>query len=285
MWKRSACMLFLIVGLLGLLPEQARAWGAEGHRIVCEIAWQRLTPQAREFVTSLLRDEADPVFPRTCTWADEVRGTTHRHTATYHYVNIPAGVAGFDMQRDCGDPARRCIVWAIHHYAGILADASQPYRERNEALKFLAHFVGDLHQPLHTGRPEDRGGNDIRVTFFDETGPEARPFNLHSVWDTSMLRLAGHSWPQSAYLLNAQITPLDLERWQTLDVVGWTNESYHIADGYGYGQLPEDRRIANRYYRPALGYSEVRLQQAGARLAYLLNHAAHGTLRMSDLPI
>jgi hypothetical protein len=284
MVKKIFVSAVLAMALVGLVPERAHAWGAEGHRIVCEIAWQRLTPEARWFVIDLLRNEPDPIFARTCTWADEVRPTTHRHTAAYHYINIPAGVAGVDLARDCGNVEQRCIVWAIHHYAGILTDRRRPQAERNEALKFVAHFVGDLHQPLHTGRPEDLGGNRVQVNFFGDTGTAERPTNLHGVWDSAILRKANLTWPESAHRLNEQIDSLDVQRWETLDVIGWTNESYHIADGFGYAQLPADRFIGNRYFRPALGFSEVRLQQAGVRLAHLLNQAAAGTLSLPRLP-
>jgi nuclease S1 len=281
----------LVVGVLAALasvaalPQQAQAWSAEGHRIVCEIAWERLTPQARWFVTGLLRDEADPVFARTCAWADEVRSTTHTHTAAYHYINIPAGADGVDLTRDCGDPERRCVTWAIRHYALRLIDSSLPHGERNEALKFLSHFVGDLHQPLHAGRPEDLGGNRVFVNFFGDAGRPDRPLNLHSVWDGAILRRGGHSWPESASRLNKQIEPQDVQKWEELDLIGWTNESFCIADEFAYGRLPAGNLIGNAYFRPALGYSESRLQMAGVRLAYLLNQAAAGTLTMPPLPL
>jgi nuclease S1 len=282
---RVSAAVLLAVAAVATVPERAHAWGVEGHRIACEITWQRLTPEARWMVTELLRGEADPVFARTCSWADEVRPTTHRHTAAYHYINIPAGAAGMDWQRDCGDPERRCVTWAIDHYARILNDRRRPHAERNEALKFVAHFVGDLHQPLHAGRPEDLGGNRIPVNFFGDTGRKDRPLNLHVVWDVSILRRAGLTWPASAALLDAQITDADLARWQTKDLVGWTDESFRIADRFVYPELPGDGFIGNRYFRPALGYSEVQLQKAGVRLAYLLNHIAAGTLRLPELPV
>jgi len=285
MFSRIAVPLFLALAVLGALPERAHAWGAEGHRIVCEIAWQRLTPEARWMVVDLLRGEADPVFAQTCDWADRVRGTTHRHTAAYHYINIPAGARGVDLRRDCGDPERRCVTWAVDHYARVLNDRDRSHAERNEALKFVAHFVGDLHQPLHAGRPEDLGGNRVPVSFFGDTGREDRPLNLHSVWDGSIIRQGGLTWPGSAGHLNGAITPADAQRWQTLDVVGWTYESFRIADDFAYPKLPADGFIGTAYFRPALGFSEVRLQQAGVRLAYLLNHVAAGTLRLPALPI
>jgi nuclease S1 len=279
--------LAIIAALAALAwtPSPVHAWSAEGHRIVCEIAWQRLTPAARTMVSDLLRDEEDRVFARHCAWADQVRGTTHRHTAAYHYINIPAGAAGTDLARDCGDADRRCVTWAIDRYARILADRRAPHAERNEALKFVAHFVGDLHQPLHAGRPEDLGGNRIPVRFYGDPEPAGHPLNLHAAWDGTFLRHAGIGWPEGAQRLHERIPPAEARRWQTLDLIGWTDESFLIADRFAYPALPADGYLGNAYVWPALAYSEVMLQKAGVRLAYLLNHAAAGTLRLPDLPV
>jgi hypothetical protein len=265
-------------------PVTLAAWSGEAHRTICEIAWLRLEPQARQMVRDLLRDEPRRLFNAVCTWADEVRDTTHPQTAAYHYVNIPAGTQGFDMARDCGDRERRCIVWAIDQYARILADRSRPHSERNEALKFVAHFIGDLHQPLHAGRPEDRGGNDIRVRFFGDAGPRDRPLTLHRVWDAEILERAGHRWRPSAQRLHARITPAEAAAWATLDIVAWTNESFRIADAFVYPELPRDRNILTLYHARALDVSELQIQKAGVRLAHVLNRAASGRLDMPRLP-
>jgi len=285
MLSRTTALILAAFAGAALAPERAHAWSAEGHRIVCEIAWQRMTPQARGMVEDLLREESDPVFARHCAWADQVRGTTHRHTAAYHYINIPAGAAGMDLRRDCDDADRRCVTWAIDHYARILAERGRPHAERNEALKFVAHFVGDLHQPLHAGRPEDLGGNRIPVSFYGDPAPAGRPLNLHAAWDGTFLRHAGITWPEGALRLHERIVSEEARRWQTLDLVGWTDESFLIADRFAYPALPADGYMGNRYVWPALAHSEAMLQVAGVRLAYLLNHVAAGTLRLPDLPL
>ena len=118
------------------------------------------------------------------------------------------------------------------------------HAERNEALKLVAHFVGDVHQPLHTGRSEDLGGNRLPVNFFGDSGSAERPVNLHSVWDTDILGRAEHAWPQIGQRLNAQITP-QCAQWETLDVVAWTNETYRIADDFAYPELPRAGFIGN----------------------------------------
>lgn len=261
--------------------EQARTWSGEGHRIVCEIAWQRLTPETRGFVTRLLRRDRSRMFSEACTWADDVRDTTHPRTRTYHFADVPAGVDGFDMARDCANRQRRCAVWAVDHYARVLADPARPAGLRREALKFVSHLVADLHQPLHVGRPADRGGNEIRVTFFGDAGPPEHPLSLHQVWDTEILRRAEFRWPETAHRLNARITDAEAAQWETLDLVAWANDAYRVADRFAYPAVPENGALDNAYYRPALGHAHVLIQQAGVRLAHVLNRAAAGTL---DLP-
>jgi nuclease S1 len=247
-------------------------WGEEGHRIVCEIAAQRLSAAGRALVSELLAPESQ-TLPGICTWADSVRSTTHRQTSAYHYINLPRGAQTVDLARDCADVEKRCVIWAIEHYARILADRSKPLGERCEALKFVAHFVGDLHQPLHVSYADDQGGNLTRVEFFGDAGRPDRPRDLHSVWDTRILTRAGAQWQPWAARLGQAITPEDARRWETIDVIGWANESYAITSGFIYARLPADRRISDDYYAPALQQAEVQLQKAGVRLAYLLNRS------------
>ncbi|HUP88052.1 MAG TPA: S1/P1 nuclease [Longimicrobiales bacterium] len=268
-------LLTAMVLLVVLIPSSARAWGGDGHRIVCGIAWLRLTPEARTMVSRLLGNDEDKTFADACVWADEVRGQ-RPETSAYHYVNIPAGVAGMDLARDCGDPAKRCAPWAIVEYARILRAANSSEDARRDALRFIMHFVGDLHQPLHAGRPGDLGGNTVIVEFFGNAGTADRKLNLHSVWDSQILRRAGKVWPASSLVLNNEVTPEDVAEWQVFDPVGWANDSYRICEDFVYGRLPSNHKIYNSYYRPGLGYAEVQLQRAGVRLAFLLNELASG---------
>jgi hypothetical protein len=267
--------LFLLAAFgFALTPSPARAWGNEGHRIVCEIAWRRLTPAARTFVRDIREGDSSPTFAQSCTWADGVRKTTHKHTRPYHFINIPAGVSNPDMARDCADTAKRCSPWAIQHYAEILADPSRERRERREALKFVGHFVGDLHQPLHAGRPGDEGGNKISVDFFGES------LSLHSVWDSGILRRGGIGMSDAA-TLEDEITDAQASAWSTTDLLAWTDESYDHCENTAY-VLPAQNRIRSDYFTPALRISREQLQKAGVRLAFLINEAAAGTLKFSE---
>lgn len=266
--------------LLALLsPSPAVVWGEQGHRLVCEIALRRLTPAGRALVESIRAGDPSPgdSFAGSCLWADEVRNTTHTYTYYYHFINIPPHTTGVSLQRDCGDPARYCAPWAIRHYAKVLLDPAASALEKAEALKFLGHFVGDLHQPLHAGHPGDLGGNRIRVDFFGQREPNGDSLNLHKVWDTSILARAGLAWPDSADVLNAEITSAQAAQWQSLDVVGWANESYRQAEARAY-RLPAGKRIRSTYFNRAKAVSRLHLERAGVRLAFLLNQIAAGTL-------
>lgn len=268
-------LLLCCAALASPIPTLAAPWGPEGHRIVCEIAWLRLSDRGRALVRGLLGPDADARFADSCNWADEVRATTHRYTATYHYVNIPSGTAGLDLARDCGDVTRRCVTWAIAHYALVLADPAAPLLQRQEALKFLGHFVGDLHQPLHAGRPGDRGGNDVLVGFFGVREDGGRPLNLHWTWDTMILGRMGLTWPDAARRLAAQRPPEGGTAGQRFHVIAWTNESYRICEELVYA-LPARNAIGDDYFRRATPVIERRLAEGGMRLAQLINQAAAG---------
>lgn len=270
-------MTLLTALLLVLAPPAASdartAWGADGHRLVCEIAWRHLTPEAKALIRRLRAGEAG-TFAESCTWADEIRGD-RPETYNYHFINIPPRQAGMNMARDCGDRARRCAPWAIRHYAVILADSTQPPEQRLEAMKFVGHFVGDLHQPLHAGRPEDLGGNRVMATFFGDDGTAERPMQLHSIWDNGILRRAGLRWPASADNLVAAINTVEVSAWANSDVVGWTNESYRIDEEFVY-TAASGSHLGDAYYSRALPIVKMRLRQAGIRLAHILNEAARG---------
>ncbi|HEX9698484.1 MAG TPA: S1/P1 nuclease [Acidobacteriota bacterium] len=267
-------------GVAGTVP-----WAAASHQIVCEIAFRRLTDAGRELVATVMADDPEPApaFYESCVWADSSRYGGHQSTYEYHFMNVV--VAGADqivMERDCA--AFDCVQVAVARYARYLAAdpaGNGALRERRAAaLKFLGHFVGDLHQPLHVGYAYDRGGNDTRVRFFDD--PEMR--SLHSVWDFYIPdRMGLHADAlASAERLDGEISAADAAAWGTFDIVGWSRESYEMVKGLVY-DFPIDSRIGDDYFDGAVPVVERRLQQAGVRLALLINHIAAGTLELPPL--
>jgi hypothetical protein len=260
------------LGIIIALTGQALAWGDEGHRIVAEIAEQYLKAGTAHQVRELLALENATTLAAVSTWADEIRGQ-RRETARWHYVNIPihppAGTPpGYDAARDC--PTGDCVVAKIDELAAVLGDkAVHDARERLEALKFVVHFVADVHQPLHAANDGDRGGNDVRVTLM------GRQTNLHAIWDTGILFSAGIG-DERAYALQLarSIRPIELDQWRDGSAATWATESNDIARRLIYGAWPHGPdALRGSYAETALPVVSVQLEKAGVRLAAVLNAA------------
>lgn len=258
----------LCVSLLG--SSTAWAWGREGHRIVALIAADRLTPAARAQVADLLGGDAHGEMEAVATWADEIR-EERPQTGPWHYVDIELSAKGYDAARDCA--GGNCIVAQILKDERLVADRQLAKPARAEALRFLIHFLGDLHQPLHCADHHDRGGNSVQVKLGDEET------NLHSVWDTAIVSGLGDDPATVSRELDAQITPREADAWSGGGPVAWANESFAIAKKDIYGplrgiggeantiQLPDDYVLRER---PVVA---EQLEKAGVRLAMVLNHS------------
>jgi hypothetical protein len=265
--KALTAALAIVVGLTG----HALAWGTEGHRIVAEIAEQYLEPGAARQVRGLLALENATTLADVSTWADEIRGQ-RRDTARWHFVNIPihtpaGGPAAYDAARDC--PGNDCVIGAIERFTAALRDKDAPARERLEALKFVVHFVADLHQPLHASNDNDRGGNTVAVIL------DGRETSLHAVWDWGILATAvGRDERAYALQLARAITQAELDQWNSGGTAAWARESYAIAQRLIYGEWPHGPgTLPDDYAAKALPVVNEQLEKAGVRLAAVLNAA------------
>lgn len=228
--------------------------------MVGELAAGELTPRARAEVAELLRDEPDPTLAGVATWADEIRENDPdlgKRSSRWHYVNLPDGTCDFVPERDCrnGD----CAIGAITRQASILGDRTRPHAERAQALKFLVHFVGDVHQPLHIGLGSDRGGNQVQVNL------DGRGLNLHSMWDRELLASSGLE--QSAYV--RQLATQRTDDIAQGGVATWARESCEIRTRPGL--YPPRPKIDSGYVREWRPTAERRVRVAAHRLAHLLN--------------
>lgn len=239
----------------------ALAWGPDGHRITGEIAWQLLEPPVQVEVRRLLNLKGESTLAEAGTWADRVRSDDrYDWAAPLHYINLPVTWQGYRKSRDC--PEHGCILEAIKTYQLKLADRSLADAERGEALLFLVHFVEDVHQPMHTGLREDRGGNDVKVEFFGE------PTNLHALWDTYLPARFIDDW--EAFALS-EVDGMDRK-----EVLGaaqgepetWVEESHQLAHSNAYTGNFE---LGEAYYQKNREVVSLRLRQGGVRLAALLN--------------
>src|SRR4051812_5054881 len=172
-------LLLAFAAVVGL-SSHALAWGSEGHEVVAQIGETSLSPNTRSQVKELLGTQASSLAD-VANWADQVR-PSRPETAPWHYVDIPVESSGYDAQRDCRNDD--CVVAQITLKVMQIGDLSLLPAVRLEALKWVVHLVGDVHQPLHCADNGDRGGNEIAVTF------EGHRKKLHSIWDTGIIDAA-----------------------------------------------------------------------------------------------
>lgn len=241
--------------LATLLAPSATAWGPVGHRAVGRIAERHLTPQAARAVADLLAPEQ---LAYVTTWADEIRPEPEWAKAdAWHWVTVPDGQTYDSTQKNPnGD-----VLEAIARFEKVLHDPTSPRLERVQALKWLSHLVGDLHQPLHVGRGDDHGGNSLLVLWFNE------PTNLHAVWDSKVVESTQLSFSELAELLDHP-TPQQIREWQGARPLDWARESKDLRDAcYELG----DRKLSFRYVHDHWPTIQLRLVQAGVRLAGELN--------------
>lgn len=263
--------------LLLLLPTSAYAWGSKGHAVVAEIAERGLSPNVAAQIrgmnfTAPLREIAS--LPDD--WrADETKGLRPGDSGPLHYSNIPNDQATFDRARDCKDD--QCVVAAIEKYSAILKDKAQPRDKRREALIYLVHFMGDLHQPMHAAgglvRDEatgnmvpDRGGNSVKIRLL---GVET---NLHSAWDGLLVDWGPSSVADYAdYLMTAEMRGRSVEELQRGTIVDWINESHYAAvhESYAIG----NGTLGTEYAKKNIDVIYERLLRGGLRLRRVLEDA------------
>jgi hypothetical protein len=261
--KQRGPQLALALSLL-LLPSSLHAWAREGHEIIALMAEQRLQPDVRDAVVALL---GSITFIQAASWADEVR---NEQNASWHYVNIGINDSEYDPARVC--PQDQCVIGQIERVRRELANKELDFKKRQEALKYLIHFVGDLHQPLHAGHNNDHGGNDVQVEFFGETiNPyTSKPWNLHAVWDSGILEERERDAHLYAERLSVWLKSHPEGAFQNGSVVDWAMESKGVARDHVYA-LPENLKLGESYYQANGPVIDQQLARAGVRLAKLLN--------------
>lgn len=283
-----AAALFAHVGL-------ASAWGPEGHGLTGAIAELHLTAAAKAEVERLLKLENHSRLDEVSSWADAVRGA-RPDTAPGHYVDIPLKLNAYNEKRDCHYDENNnrvkeltCVVVMLPQWVAVLADKSRPDAERLEALKWVVHFAGDIHQPLHAEDNKDRGGNDVHVTYFGSST------KLHAIWDGGVIE-KNYGWklgPNFSFdhdAVRAKAAELDgliaasaLKTWMSQgsatnlkqQAKEWANWSHHLSKT-AYKKLPakpRPRGWESAYQTYAWPVIQVQLSAAGIRLAGILNNA------------
>lgn len=251
--------------LLSAAPPHAPSttharWWDLGHRVVARLAEPRLTPHTRAAVRDILGGQN---LADASVWADNIR--QYRHDADrLHYVNIPLADTAYDPARHC--PRGQCIIAAIERERRVLADGAASPAERAEALRFLIHFMGDLHQPLHVADNDDRGGNSRAVIFLGHAT------DLHKVWDGELIDSSVVGQAEYVEYLRRRMKSLDLRALERGTVADWAMEGHRIAVEHAY-RLPLDGRIDRAYVRANRPIIDHALIAGGVRLAKVLNDA------------
>ncbi len=315
-----ATVLLLVIIVAGL-PCLAWGWGCTGHEVVALIAQQNLRPEVAAQVESLLAAQTHQYSGRYCsdlsldpiayyaTWADDYR-TVHPETAPWHFWDIPLVDKSATATQLCDSG---CVVQALNDQLAILRDSTQPTAQRTNALMFVIHFVGDLHQPLHAEDNNDRGGNCVPTGFLTEATKETDKTtgsftpNLHGIWDTQLVETIGGVSPRSHAAVTAfaakiskdDTTVIQHEVNAPVDFVAWGNESHTVARKDPYAKLPKKigassqvspvslcsdnntslklakkhESIQSSYINAVSDDVELQLARAGGRLAAVLNAA------------
>lgn len=255
--KNTFLLAFLLSFATIFSSNDEDVWGATGHRATGKIAENHLTKRAKRKIDKLLQGES---LAFVSTWADQIKSDKrYRKYFPWHYVNM-----NFDETYETSKKnPKGDLVTAINHCVKVLKDKESTIEDKRFFLKLLVHFVGDLHQPMHIGRKEDKGGNTIQLQWFN------RGTNLHRVWDENMIEEWGMSYNELA--ANARdLSKAQIKAIEAGTVIDWVNEVHQITKKvYGSVKVGENLRYRYNYdYFPVL---REQLQKGGIRLAKILN--------------
>ncbi len=244
--------------ILLTVSHSALGWGQTAHRVTGTIAEQYLTDEARTAINSILPNES---LAEASTWADEMRSDPsvfwQKTAPPWHYVTAPAG----KIYSEVDAPVAGDAVTALKTFRKTLRDPKARLVDKQLALRFIVHLVGDLHQPLHSGNGTDRGGNDLKVSLMGKST------NLHSVWDSGIINHQKLSYSEWTLWLESKISEQDVMQWSGTDPRIWVAESMEIRDII----YPDTRSLSWEYIHQNLPIIKKRLQQGGIRLAAYLN--------------
>jgi len=265
LFTRIICTILASYALLGY-STNSLAWGPDGHTTIGILAMGQLTPEARGELESMIGPLNEEAMQKACNWPDAVRETEEwEWSAPQHYVNIPRDDFSYLKSRDC--PDGRCVTEAIKHYAAELTSPQIEKEQRWQAFAWLCHVVGDLHQPLHAGFADDRGGNDFGIVFKGEQ------LNLHRFWDSELINQYADSWQSLFELLNTNPVVQADANWSPEMVDGWTNNSHQLASEKLY---PATEKIDEAYVQKSWVLAQQQLRLAASRLALIINTELQG---------
>jgi len=282
---------FTVIFLAFIVIKPSFALGKLGHQVICQLAFEHLSPSKQDKITALLntipkqhkslinrynyKKEDNPItFDNACTWADAIKRLEEfKAYNSWHYMNVSRSHSEIKIN-DC---KQNCLPQAILKHQQILALAQKPHQwQQAQALLFLGHWLGDIHQPLHISFLDDLGGNKVKFSHLD-----SKCSNLHWYWDQCILYRGKHSKAKWLELLNVKWKQHSQPNWQTEQVWQWADESYQLVrkpsfnyceiNNQGSCQKPKDKiKLPPDYLIQHQAVMEQRLLQAAQRLTKIL---------------
>ena len=254
--KKIFIAVFFVFGI-----AEMSAWGVTGHRVVAEIAENHLTNRAKRKLKKLIGKQKLAYWAN---WPDNVRNSPEwKNTSTWHYVNIPPQESKEQFIEQLKNNNKPNIYTAIQNVKGIIVDKNTPNADREIYLRFLVHFLGDMMQPMHTGREEDLGGNLIKIQFFK------KDTNLHSLWDSGLIDNTKYSYTEYSRVLDVK-SKEEINQIQSGSLEDWLYESHQAANQL-YASVKPGENYSYDYQQQYNALLERQLLHAGLRLAKILN--------------
>jgi len=281
------CVLIL---LFVSVSRSAPLWGPIGHQITAMIGQNYLQSAAQQQIDTLLANVSGQMY-EVASWADQILDEPQwSWSAPLHYINTPSWQCSYVPSQDCGDDENgMCVADAVANYSNQLADPSLSNNRLEEAVRFVIHFHGDIHQPLHVGFGADRGGNDIDGKYFGDST------NLHQVWDSGIIEgriqyaFGGSQSAYVSYIISQIEGPWasNATQWASCNGTdgfgspltcpdGWADNSADLACIYAYtdqngNKIENGFDLSNDYYQYVKNTVDEQLAKGGIRLAATLN--------------
>lgn len=259
---KKICIKLLLFFALLYVPSNAGAWGVLGHRIVGEVADKYLQAKTRLAIKQILGNES---MAMAANWADFIKSdTSYNYLSNWHYVNLPAGLSQTELYSFLANEPGANIYNKTNEMIAVLKNKKSTMAQKKLALRMIIHLVGDLHQPMHTARKEDLGGNRVQLTWFGERS------NLHRVWDESLIDFQQLSYTEYTKAINFTTTA-QIANWQKTDLKGCVFETYQICNKV-YAGVKADDKLSYKYNFDWISTVNEQLLKGGVRLAGILNN-------------
>ncbi|ANI90495.1 S1/P1 Nuclease [Arachidicoccus ginsenosidimutans] len=246
------------------ISQSVFAWGTTGHRVVAEIAERHLTKKAKKNIAKLFGREPLAFWAN---WADFIKSDTTgkwKEVSAWHYVDLPGHLSKDEFVKALKAIDHKSLYSQIPAMENILKDNHASLEDKEVALRLLIHFVGDLHQPLHVGRPEDKGGNDIEEFWF------GKQTNLHAIWDDALVDY--QKWSYTEYADNIDVASKEaVAQIQSGTLEDWFYQSHELADEI-YDRTPANSHLSYKYNYMFYWKLNQQLLDGGLRLAEILNN-------------